>query len=424
MTKTDASKKANPVRRFLALLGPGLITGAADDDPSGITTYSIVGAQMGTGMLWTAFITWPFMGAVQFTCARIGMVTGAGLGAALRTKLPRWLVFAGALGLLAANTINVGSDLSGMADAAEMLSGVNSRISVLIFGAGIAYATIRFRYHQIAMIMKWLAVVLFAYVITAFIAGPDWGRVLRNTFVPSWPQNHAAWQNLVAILGTTISPYLFFWQAAEEVEEEKAMGRRLVRQRRGATKQEIVDRKIDVGVGTFFSNFTMYFIILTTALVLHAHGNKDIESSKQAAEALRPLVGTLAYLLYTIGIIGVGFLAIPTLAGSAAYAFAETFSWKEGLDEPFRGAIPFYVVLIFSILLGVAMDFVKINPVKALFWTAVINGVLAPFLLVGILIVASDRKLMQDQPSSRLSLTAVGVITLIMFGAAAAMFVL
>ena len=424
MTKTDASKKANPVRRFLALLGPGLITGAADDDPSGITTYSIVGAQMGTGMLWTAFITWPFMGAVQFTCARIGMVTGAGLGAALRTKLPRWLVFAGALGLLAANTINVGSDLSGMADAAEMLSGVNSRISVLIFGAGIAYATIRFRYHQIAMIMKWLAVVLFAYVITAFIAGPDWGRVLRDTFVPSWPQNHAAWQNLVAILGTTISPYLFFWQAAEEVEEEKAMGRRLVRQRRGATKQEIVDRKIDVGVGTFFSNFTMYFIILTTALVLHAHGNKDIESSKQAAEALRPLVGTLAYLLYTIGIIGVGFLAIPTLAGSAAYAFAETFSWKEGLDEPFRGAIPFYVVLIFSILLGVAMDFVKINPVKALFWTAVINGVLAPFLLVGILIVASDRKLMQDQPSSRLSLTAVGVITLIMFGAAAAMFVL
>ncbi|HEY6153141.1 MAG TPA: divalent metal cation transporter [Candidatus Udaeobacter sp.] len=424
MTKTDASKKANPVRRFLALLGPGLITGAADDDPSGITTYSIVGAQMGTGMLWTAFITWPFMGAVQFTCARIGMVTGAGLGAALRTKLPRWLVFAGALGLLAANTINVGSDLSGMADAAEMLSGVNSRISVLIFGAGIAYATIRFRYHQIAMIMKWLAVVLFAYVITAFIAGPDWGSVLRNTFVPSWPQNHAAWQNLVAILGTTISPYLFFWQAAEEVEEEKAMGRRLVRQRRGATKQEIVDRKIDVGVGTFFSNFTMYFIILTTALVLHAHGNKDIESSKQAAEALRPLVGTLAYLLYTIGIIGVGFLAIPTLAGSAAYAFAETFSWKEGLDEPFRGAIPFYVVLIFSILLGVAMDFVKINPVKALFWTAVINGVLAPFLLVGILIVASDRKLMQDQPSSRLSLTAVGVITLIMFGAAAAMFVL
>jgi NRAMP (natural resistance-associated macrophage protein)-like metal ion transporter len=424
MGKTDASKKPNPVRRFFSLLGPGLITGAADDDPSGIATYSIVGAQMGTAMLWTAFITWPFMGAVQFMCARIGMVTGAGLGAALRRKIPRWLVFAAALGLLAANTINVGSDLSGMADAAEMLTGLNSHVSVVIFGVGIACATIRFRYHQIAIMLKWLATVLLAYVITAFIAGPDWGRVLHDTFVPSWPRNHAAWENLVAILGTTISPYLFFWQAAEEVEEEKAMGRRLLRQRRGATKPEIMDRKFDVGIGTFFSNFVMYFIILTTALVLHGHGITNIETSRQAAESLRPLAGILAYLLYTIGIIGVGFLAIPTLAGSAAYAFAETFSWKEGLDEPFRGAIPFYAVLIFSMLLGVAMDFLNINPVKALFWTAVINGVLAPFLLVGILIVASDRKLMQHQPSSWLSLTAVGVITLVMFGAAAAMLLL
>ena len=424
MAQGDAPTRANYLRRFFRVLGPGLITGAADDDPSGIATYSIAGAQMGTAMLWTALITWPFMGAVQFMCARIGMVSGAGLGTALRRKIPRWLLFTGALGLLIANTINVGSDLSGMADAAEMLTGINSHVSVVIFGIAIASATIRFRYHQIATIMKWLAAVLFAYVITAFIAGPDWGRVLHDTFVPSWPRNHAAWENLVAILGTTISPYLFFWQASEEVEEEKAMGRRLLRQRRGATKKEIIDRKIDVGVGTFFSNFAMYFIILTTALVLHAHGIKDIETSKQAAEALRPLAGRVAYLLYTVGLIGVGFLAIPTLAGSAAYAFAETFSWKEGLDEPFRGAIPFYAVLIFSMLLGVGMDFLNINPVKALFWTAVINGVLAPFLLVGILIVASDRRLMQGQPSSWLSLAAVGVITFMMFGAAAAMFIL
>lgn len=424
MSKADASKKANPVRRFFSLLGPGLITGAADDDPSGIATYSIAGAQMGTAMLWTALVTWPLMGAVQFMCARIGMVTGAGLGSALRQKVPRWLLLSGAFGLLIANTINVGSDLSGMADAAAMLTGINSHVSVVVFGIAIAFATIRFHYHQIAMIMKWLAAVLLAYVVTAFIAGPNWGRVLRDTFIPSWPRNHAAWENLVAILGTTISPYLFFWQAAEEVEEEKTMGRRLLRQRQGATKQEIIDRKIDVGVGTFFSNFVMYFVILTTALVLHPHGVTNIETSKQAAEALRPLVGTLAYLLYTLGIIGVGFLAIPTLAGSAAYAFAETFSWKEGLDEPFRGAIPFYVVLIFSILVGVAIDFLNINPLKALFWTAVINGVLAPFLLVGILVVASDRKLMQSQPSSWLSLAAVGVITVMMFGAAAAMFLL
>jgi Mn2+/Fe2+ NRAMP family transporter len=274
------------------------------------------------------------------------------------------------------------------------------------------------------MIMKWLAAVLFAYVVTAFIAGPDWWNVLRDTFVPSWPHSHAEWQNLVAILGTTISPYLFFWQASQEVEEEKAMGRRLLVQREGATRREIIDREVDVGAGTFFSNFVMYFIILTTALTLHKHGIKDIETSKQAAEALRPLAGTFAYLLYTVGIIGVGFLAIPTLAGSAAYAFAETFSWKEGLDESFRGAWPFYAVLIVSILVGIGMDYLNINPIKALFWTAVINGVLAPFLLVGILIVASDRKLMQGEPSSWLSRIAVGVITLAMFGAAAAMFIL
>jgi NRAMP (natural resistance-associated macrophage protein)-like metal ion transporter len=412
------------VTRFFRLLGPGLITGAADDDPSGVATYSIAGAQMGTAMLWTAFITWPFMACVQFMCARIGMVTGAGLGTALRKKGPRWLLFGGALGLLVANTINVGSDLSGMADAAEMLTGINSHVYVVIFGVGIAYATVRFRYHEIAMIMKWLAAVLFAYVATAFIAGPDWHKVLHDTFIPSWPRNHGAWQNLVAILGTTISPYLFFWQASQEVEEEKAMGRRLLVQREGATKREVVDRKIDVGTGTFFSNLVMYFIILTTALSLHKHGIRDIDTSKQAAEALRPLAGTLAYLLYTIGIIGVGFLAIPTLAGSAAYAFAETFSWKEGLDESFRGARPFYAVLIFSMLLGIAMDYLNINPVKALFWTAIINGLLAPFLLVGILIVASDRKLMEDQPSSWLSRIIVAAITLVMFGAAGAMFLL
>lgn len=424
MAGKDARNKPNPMRRFFSLLGPGLITGAADDDPSGIATYSVVGAQMGTAMLWTALVTWPFMAAVQFMCARIGMVTGTGLGSALRGKGPRWLLLLGALGLLGANTINIGADLSGMADAAAMLTGINSRILVVIFGIGIAYATVQFRYHQIAMVMKWLSMVLFAYVINAFIVGFDWRVVLHDTFVPSWPRDHAAWQNLVAVIGTTISPYLFFWQASQEVEEEKAMGRQLLRERQGATKREIIDRRIDVGTGTFFSNFVMYFIILTTALTLHTHGARDIETSKQAAEALRPLAGNLAYLLYTIGIIGTGFLAIPILAGSAAYGFAETFSWKEGLDESFGGARPFYAVLIFSILLGIAMDYLNINPVKALFWTAVINGVLAPFLLVGILFVASDRILMQGQPSSRLSLGAVALITVFMFAAAAAMFFL
>ena len=206
--------ESNWLKRFFAKLGPGVVTGAADDDPSGIATYSIAGAQLGTSLLWTAFITWPLMACVQFMCARIGMVTGMGLGDALRRKGPPWLMFIGAVCVLGANSINVGADLSAMADAAEMLTGVNSHIYVIIFGVGIAYATIRFRYHQIAMILKWLAPVLLAYIITAFIIGPDWHAVLHDTFIPSWPKDHAAWENLVAILGTTISPYLFFWQAS------------------------------------------------------------------------------------------------------------------------------------------------------------------------------------------------------------------
>jgi NRAMP (natural resistance-associated macrophage protein)-like metal ion transporter len=420
----SGKESRNFIVRFFSTLGPGLITGAADDDPSGIATYSIAGAQLGTALLWTAFITWPLMAAVQFMCARIGLVTGQGLGAAFGRKFPRPLIILASLALLAANTINVGADLSGMADAAEMLTGFNSHWFVVLFGVGIAFATIRFRYFQIAMILKWLALCLFAYVITAFIVGPDWWRVLHDTFVPSWPQNHAAWENLVAILGTTISPYLFFWQASQEVEEEKAMGRRMLRQRQGATRREIIDRKLDVGTGTFFSNLVMYFIILTTALTLHAHGIKDIDTSKQAAEALKPLAGSIAYTLYTVGLIGVGLLAIPTLTGSAAYAFAETFKWRQGLDERFRGARYFYGVIILSTVVGIAMDFLGINPVKALFWTAVINGVLAPFLLIGILFVACDRKLMNGQPSLWVSRVAVAITMLAMFGAAAAMFIL
>jgi NRAMP (natural resistance-associated macrophage protein)-like metal ion transporter len=418
------SAKKNPVRRFFSVLGPGLVTGAADDDPSGVTTYTIAGAQLGTSLLWTAFVTWPLMGCVQFMCARIGMVTGKGLGGALRLKIPRWALIIAALALFGANSINVGSDLSGMADAAEMLTGTNSHYFVLIFGVGIAYWTVRCRYYQIAMILKWLALCLFAYVITAFVVKPDWSMIVHDTFIPTWPKDHDAWENLVAILGTTISPYLFFWQASQEVEHEKTMGRRMLVQRQGATSREIVDRKLDVGTGTFFSNFVMYFIILTAAATLHTHGVTKIETSKQAAEALRPLVGSFAYFLYTAGLIGVGLLAVPTLTGSAAYAFAETFKWKEGLDKSFKGARPFYTVLIFSTLLGIAMDFLKINPVKALYWTAIINGVLAPFLLVGILYVACDRKLMQHQPSSWLSRVMVGLTAALMFIAAGAMFFL
>src|SRR6202035_1779485 len=244
------SKTRSIAGRILRALGPGVITGAADDDPSGIATYSIAGAQLGTSLLWTACLTWPLMAVVQMTCARIGMVTGEGLAGGFRKKFPRPLLAVISLALLAANTINIGADLTGMADAGEMLSGVNSHILVVLFGVGIAVATVRLRYHQIASILKWLALVLFAYVVTAFLVHPRWLSVLHDAFVPSLPHGKEAWSTLVAILGTTISPSLCFWQASQEVEEEKAKGRRMLVSRQGASSREIVDRRIDVGVGT------------------------------------------------------------------------------------------------------------------------------------------------------------------------------
>ena len=409
--------------RFLSEIGPGIIAGAADDDPSSVATYSSAGAALGTSLLWTALITWPLMAAVQFMCARIGMVTGRGLAGAFHHKLPRPLIAVAACALFLANTINVGADLSGMADAGAMFTGFNSRYLVFIFGIAIAFATIQFRYQQIATILKWLALVLFAYVITALMVGPDWKSVLHDTFVPSLPRSHQAWSMLVAILGTTISPYLFFWQASQEVEEKKAAGRRMLARRQGRTRRELEVREIDVGVGTFFSNLVMYFIILTTALTLHRHGIINIETSKDAAEALRPLAGKFAAALFVFGVLGVGFLAIPTLTGSAAYAFAETFGWHQGLDARFKSARAFYAVVIISTLVGIGLDFAKVNPVRALFWTAVINGLLAPFLLLAVLLVSTDRKLMKGQPSSPIAIACVGLTTLLMFGAAIGMFI-
>jgi NRAMP (natural resistance-associated macrophage protein)-like metal ion transporter len=404
-------------------LGPGVIKGAADDDPSGIATYSVAGAQLGTKLLWTALLTWPLMAAVQMMCARIGMVTGQGLAANLKQRFPRRLLWVFIVALLAANTINIGADLAGMADAAEMLSGVNSHFLVVAFACLISWATIRLRYHQIAKVLKWLVLALFAYPITAFVVGVDWSRVVRDTFLPSLPNTRDQWSMLVAILGTTISPYLFFWQASEEVEEEKAAGLSTLAKRRGATAKELQLRRIDVGVGTFFSNVVMFFIILTTAITLNRHGLTHIETSRQAAEALRPLAGKFAAALFTVGIVGVGFLAIPTLAGSAAYAFAETLGWRQGLDKKLKQARSFYALILLSTGVGVGLDFAHVNAVKALYWTAVINGLLAPFLLLAILVVASDKRLMQGQASSRLGWILVAITTVGMFAAGVAMFV-
>jgi Mn2+/Fe2+ NRAMP family transporter len=415
--------KQSLVRRFFATLGPGVITGAADDDPSGIATYSIAGAQFGTLFLWTALLTWPLMAAVQMTCARIGMVTGKGLAGVLRDRFPRPLLIVACLALLAANTLNIAADLAGMADSAAMLTGLNSHWFVVVFGAIIAAATLWLRYQQFASILKWLSLSLGAYVVTALLLHPDWSAVLRDTLSVSLPKTSEGWSTLVAILGTTISPYLFFWQASQEVEEERAMGRLMLIHRRGATKRELLDRRLDVGTGTFFSNLVMFFIILATALTLHAHGKTHVETSRQAAEALAPVAGRWASSLYTLGIFGVGFLAIPTLSGSAAYAFAETFNWREGLDRKPRRAWEFYSIVVLSTALGILLDFLRVNAMKILFGSAVINGLLAPFLLVAILILASDAKTMQNQPSPRLTRIVVGLTTLLMFAAAVGMFV-
>ena len=404
-------------------IGPGVITGAADDDPSGIATYSVAGAQLGTKLLWTALLTWPLMAAVQIMCARIGKVTGQGLAGNFKQRFPAWLLRVFILALLVANTINIAADLAGMADAAEMLSGVNARWFVVAFAILISWATVRLRYPQIADVLKWLVLVLFAYPITAFIVGADWHQVLRATLVPAMPHTRDEWSMLVAILGTTISPYLFFWQTSEEVEEEKAAGQNTLAKRKGATLEELEMRNLDVGVGTFFSNLVMFFIILTTAITLHSHGNTHIETTRQAAEALRPLAGRFAVTLFTVGIVGVGFLAIPTLAGSTSYAFAETLGWNQGLNKKLKQARAFYALILVSTAIAVLLDFAGINPVKALYWTAVINGLLAPFLLVAILVVASDKKLMQGQPSSRLGWTLVALTTVAMFAAGVAMFV-
>jgi NRAMP (natural resistance-associated macrophage protein)-like metal ion transporter len=410
-------------RLLLKSLGPGVITGAADDDPSGIATYSVAGAQLGTSLLWTALLTWPLMAAVQIMCARIGMVTGRGLAGNLKMRFPGWILGSFVLALFLANTINIGADLAGMADSAEMLTGINARIYVAAFALIISWATLRLPYRQIANVLKWLVLVLFAYPVTAFVVGVDWSQVLRATLIPAIPHTRDGWSMLVAILGTTISPYLFFWQASEEVEEEKAVGLKSIASRKGATLQQLELRRFDVTVGAFFSNMVMFFIILTTAITLNRHGITHIETTRQAAEALRPLAGKFAATLFTAGIVGVGFLAIPTLAGSAAYACAETFRWRQGLDRKVNKARSFYAVILLSTGIGVGLNFAGVNPVKALYLTAVINGLLAPCVLVAVLMVASDKKLMQGQPSSRRASAIVAFTTAAMFVAGVAMFV-
>jgi NRAMP (natural resistance-associated macrophage protein)-like metal ion transporter len=409
--------------RYFKVLGPGLVTGAADDDPSGITTYSVAGAALGPGILWTALACYPFMAAVQLVCARIGLVTGEGLAAALRRHYPRPLLYAACLLLLVANVFNIAADLGGMGEAAEMLSGLPRLAWIPLFGVAIVLVTVYATYATFAQWIKWLTAVLFAYVVAAILSRPDWWAVLWGTLVPRLELDGRSAATLVAILGTTISPYLLFWQAAHEVEEEKAHGHRTLRQRRGATPHELADAALDVNTGMLFSVVGMYSIMLATASTLHRTGHREIETARQAAEALRPVAGDAAYLLYALGLIGTGLLAIPVLAGSASYAVAEMFKWPSGLSlTPWNGR-RFYLVLAGAVVVGMAITVLQRSPVHVLFVSALVNGLLAPPLLALVMLVGRNRRIMGAHVSgpwlSVLGWTATAVTT----GAASAFLV-
>jgi NRAMP (natural resistance-associated macrophage protein)-like metal ion transporter len=421
--EADERHSHNPLVRYFKLLGPGLVTGASDDDPSGVTTYAVAGASLGYGMLWTAIVTYPLMAAVQLICARIGLVSGRGLAGAVRRHYPRSFLYGACALLLVANVFNISADLAGMADAAALLTGLPSVIFEPLFGVGLVVVTVYTSYTRFARYLKGLTAVLLAYVLAAFLAQPDWAAALRASLLPTIRWEADGVTTLVAILGTTISPYLFFWQASQEVEEERAQGRRTVAQRRGATEHELRDARLDVNTGMFLSNLVMYFIILATGATLHRAGVRQIESSRQAAEALRPLAGDGAYVLFALGIVGTGLLAIPVLAGSASYAVAELFGWRAGLDLKPRQGRRFYQVLAGAIVAGLLLHALHVNPIRMLFLSAVLNGVLAPPLLVLVMLVGNNRTIMGPHVNSPW-LNALGwLATAVMTAAALAMLV-
>jgi NRAMP (natural resistance-associated macrophage protein)-like metal ion transporter len=416
--------RAARLRHFFRDLGPGLITGAADDDPSGIATYSVAGASFGYGQLWTVLFSFPLMSAVQLMCARLGMVTGLGLAGIVRRRHSRYVLWATCSLLVLANTVNIGADLGGMGEVMEMTTGVPAFFWLPFFAVLIVVLLIWLSYRRIARIFKWLTLVLFAYVITAFLAHPRWREVARATFLPSFEWNTMYVATVLGVLGTTISPYLFFWQAAQEVEEERALGRRTVHARMGATDEELQIARTDVLTGMAFSNAIMFFIILATGATLYASGHQHIETARQAAEALRPLAGEGAYFLFALGLIGTGMLGVPVLAGSAAYAVTEALHWRGSLNDRPKRAPKFYAVLAAALLLGLTLNYLRFSAVKMLFWAAVLNGILAPPLVGLVTILSSDKKVMGDRTNTALVSGLGWLTTLVMSVAAVVMGVL
>jgi NRAMP (natural resistance-associated macrophage protein)-like metal ion transporter len=414
-------RKTHSAKRLLQLIGPGFITGASDDDPSGIGTYAVAGASLGYATLWTALVSFPLMAAVQLICARIGLVSGMGLAGVLRQHYPRWLLYLAVLGLVIANTINAGVDIGAIAAAVNLLAPVPIVAMIIPITLIILAVQIWGSYRLIANTFKWLTLALLAYIGAALFAHPDAAEVLRGTFIPTLHRDAKFLATLVAILGTTISPYLFFWQADEEVEEELSMGRKQLWEREGATDAELTYAAWDVNLGMFFSNVVMYFIILATAATFFKAGKHDIQDAADAARALAPLAGKHAELLLALGLIGAGFLAVPILTGSAAYAVSQAFGWRYGLDEKPGRCRQFYGVIAASTLIGMLINFLHINPIAALFWTAVINGFLTPPLLIVIMLVANNRRVMGDRVNGIGSNVLGWATTAVTFAAAIAL---
>ncbi len=408
------------IKKFLKILGPGFITGASDDDPSGIGTYSQTGAQFGYGQLWTALFSIPFMTVVQEMSGRIGLLTGQGLAGVIKEYYPRYILYFAVSLLLVANIVNIGADLGAMAASAQMLLGIPFifwLIGMVVLSLSLE---IFITYKTYARYLKYLTLSLFGYIITVLVIKQDWSKILLSTFIPSLSFTKDYLMNIVGVLGTKISPYLFFWQADEEVEEE-IEERKIKASGQGTPKinqQDIQKMRTDTVIGMVFSNLIMFFIIATTATTLHNHGITSIETAPQAAEALRPLVGNLAFLLFTIGIVGTGLLAVPVLSGSASYAVAETLGWKAGLYRKLKQAHGFYGVITIATLVGLLINFTPIKPFTLLYYTAILNGLCAPPLLVLMMLITNNKKIMGKNTNSSFSNIMGWVITLIMTASA------
>lgn len=406
------------LKAYVKGLGPGLISGASGDDPSGIGTYSQTGAQFGYTQLWAALFTFPLQATIQEICARIALQTGRGLAANIRKYYAKPILYFYVSLLVVANTINLGVDLGAMAAAAQMLFGLPSLLWLAIITILSAALQIFIPYQQYAKVLQVLTLTLLAYIFGAFFVTQDWGQALRNTLIPTIRLDREYLFNLVALLGTTITPYMFFWQASQEVEEEIDEGKTTETQRKGVSKTELKWMRSDVFSGSFLSNLVFWFIVVTTASTLNQNGITTIESAPQAAEALRPLAGDLAYVLFAVGIIGTGLLAVPVLAGSAAYAVSEAFQFRQGLSRKPGQARRFYGVIALAILIGAAINLTGINPITALYYAAVLNGIVAPPLLFMIMLISSNRKIMQNKANGRAS-NVLGWITTIVMGVAA-----